>query len=46
MLITDVLEGLPIEVDYTCHESYISLSRGPSEGTGVNSAIMGIKNAY
>ena len=33
MLITDILERLIIEVYYTGHDSYISLSRGPSEGT-------------
>ena len=29
MLITDILEGLTIEVYYAGHDSYISLSRGP-----------------
>lgn len=33
MLITDILEGLTTEVYYTGHDSYISLSRGPSERT-------------
>ena len=33
MLITDILEGLTTELYYTGHDSYISLSRGPSERT-------------
>lgn len=32
MLITDILEGLTIEIYYAGHDSYISLSRSPSEG--------------
>lgn len=32
MLITDILEGLTIEVYYAGHDSHIGLSRGPSEG--------------
>lgn len=33
MLITNILEGLTTEIDYTCHDFYISLSKGPSVRT-------------
>ena len=38
-LIIDILEGLSTEIDYTCSDSYASLSGGPWERTQVDSAI-------